>query len=237
MPPEEPTMALSAEGYTELPPGKIAAVVTFLEMREPPARPVRPAGPFGLTLIGDDIERYRALFRRIGAPWLWFSRLVMPEPELRAILADPAVEALALRAGDADIGLLELDFRHQGACEIAFLGVAPEAIGTGAGRFLIETRSSGPGRGRSSRMRIRIARSPAARRSSRAAARRRRSRASPRRTAASATTIRATSRARSRAIPRRSGSIRNTPIRIGGAPTSTWIGRPGTRPSPTTPRR
>src|SRR4051794_1160659 len=98
MPPEEPTMALSAEGYTDLPPGKIAAVVTFLEMRERPLRPVRPAGPFGLTPIGDDIERYRALFRRVGAPWLWFSRLVMPEPELRAILADPAIEALALRA-------------------------------------------------------------------------------------------------------------------------------------------
>ena len=136
---EEPATAPGAAGYTDLPPGKIAAVVTFLEMREPPLRPVRPAGPFGLTPIGDDIERYRALFRRVGAPWLWFSRLVMPEPELRAILADPAVEALALRAGDADIGLLELDFRHAGACEIAFLGVVPEAIGTGAGRFLIET--------------------------------------------------------------------------------------------------
>jgi GNAT superfamily N-acetyltransferase len=139
MPPQEPTMALSAEGYADLPPGKIAAVVTFLEMRERPLRPVTPAGPFGLTPIGDDTDRYRALFRRVGAPWLWFSRLVMPEPELRAILDDPAVEPLALRAGDADIGLLELDFRHAGACEIAFLGIAPEAIGTGAGRFLIET--------------------------------------------------------------------------------------------------
>ena len=39
MPPQEPPMALSAEGYTDLPPAKIAAVVTFLEMREPPAPP------------------------------------------------------------------------------------------------------------------------------------------------------------------------------------------------------
>jgi ribosomal protein S18 acetylase RimI-like enzyme len=47
---------------------------------------------------------------------------------------------LALRAGQGgseDIGLLELDFRRPGACELAFLGVVPEAIGSGAGRFLI----------------------------------------------------------------------------------------------------
>jgi GNAT superfamily N-acetyltransferase len=131
--------AADADGLTELPPGKIAAVVTFLEMRRRPAHASPPGGPFAIEPVGRDLARYRALFRRVGEPWLWFSRLVMPEPELRAILADPAVEAFALRAESADAGILELDFRQEGACEIAFLGVVPSAIGTGAGRFLIES--------------------------------------------------------------------------------------------------
>ncbi|HEX8166050.1 MAG TPA: GNAT family N-acetyltransferase [Beijerinckiaceae bacterium] len=129
------------DGLADLPPGRIAAVVTFLEMRRPPDPSAAPAGPWELAPIGRDLRRYRALFRRVGEPWLWFSRLVMPEPELQGILDDPAVEAFALRAGGAgaglDIGLLELDFRRAGECELAFLGLVPEAIGSGAGRFLI----------------------------------------------------------------------------------------------------
>ena len=123
-------------GLADLPPGKIAAVVTFLDMREPPALPPA-AGEWALDPIGPDLNRYRALFRRVGEPWLWFSRLVMPEAELRAILSDVRIDAFALRAGGEDVGLLELDFRTPGECELAFLGVVPEKIGSGAGRFLI----------------------------------------------------------------------------------------------------
>ena len=125
--------------YEPVADSELVALVTFLEMAARSDAPVPPSTLRLRRMQPPMLNEYRALFRRVGAPWLWFSRLVMPEPELRAILADPAVEALALRAGDADIGLLELDFRHAGACEIAFLGLVPEAIGTGAGRFLIET--------------------------------------------------------------------------------------------------
>jgi GNAT superfamily N-acetyltransferase len=39
--------------------------------------------------------------------------------------------------GPDTIGLLELDFRQDGACELSFFGVVPQAIGIGAGRFLM----------------------------------------------------------------------------------------------------
>lgn len=130
-----------ADGHTDLPPGKIAAVVTYLEMRQPPRRSLVSASASAMKLepIGADIDRYRALYRRVGEPWLWFSRLLMPEAELRAILASPDVEASALRHRGEDIGLLELDFRQADECELSFLGLVPEAIGAGAGRFLIES--------------------------------------------------------------------------------------------------
>lgn len=134
----EPSVALNLNGYTELPPGKIAAVVTYLQMGRPasPSDPAeRPEG-WALERLAE-ADRYRRLYRRIGEPWLWFSRNAMPEEDLAAILADPRVEAYALTDGTQDVGLLELDFRPEGEAELAFLGLAPGAIGRGAGRYLI----------------------------------------------------------------------------------------------------
>jgi ribosomal protein S18 acetylase RimI-like enzyme len=131
-------LALNLDGYTPLPPGKIAAVVTYLEMRERPRLPrlQKPEG-WSLHRVNRDRDRYRALFRRIGEPWLWFSRVAMPDEALARILDDPRVEAFALNDGGADIGLLELDFRPRREAELSFLGVAPDSIGRGAGRFLM----------------------------------------------------------------------------------------------------
>ncbi len=130
---------LNLDGYTDLPPGKVAAIVTYLEMREPPRLPgaSTPAG-WSLQPIGADIARYRTLYRRIGEPWLWFSRTMMPDDELAAIISDPRVEAFALHDGAGDIGLLELDFRPEAEVELAFLGLVPGTIGKGAGSFLIK---------------------------------------------------------------------------------------------------
>jgi GNAT superfamily N-acetyltransferase len=130
-------------GYSPLPPGMVANVVTSLEMTGRPApRPARPSADRFTVARWErpGIEPYRALYRRVGSDWLWFSRLFMDEGKLGAILTDPAVEVYRLRQAGAeqDIGLLELDFRQPGQCEIAFFGVVREAIGTGAGRFLME---------------------------------------------------------------------------------------------------
>ena len=130
--------ALNLNGYTDLPPGKIATIVTYLEMREPPHLPSiqRPEG-WTLQRIDHDRPRYRSLFRAVGEPWLWFSRAVLPDDKLAAILDDPKVEAFALHDGIGDVGLLELDFRADGEVELAFLGLVPGFIGQGAGRFLM----------------------------------------------------------------------------------------------------
>lgn len=127
-------------GYSAIAPGHIASVVTCLEMLERPE--LRPAQPFpdGVRLQcleHPDVATYRALFRAIGEDWLWFSRLIMPEEELRAILSDPLVEIFALRKDEADVGILELDFRERGSCELAFFGLTRDALGKGIGRALM----------------------------------------------------------------------------------------------------
>lgn len=134
------SLTISLSGTTDLPPGKIAAIVTSLEMT---ARPLVKADPPGTELLSlepigrDDVERYLAIYRGLGERWMWFSRLVKPVSELRAILADPAVLVFALRHEGRDVGLLELDFRVAGEGELAFFGLDDSIIGMGAGRWLM----------------------------------------------------------------------------------------------------
>ena len=122
------------DGYTDVPPGKIAAVVTYLQMTAPPAAEPRP---LDLVSLRGDPARYRALFRRVGEPWLWFSRAGLDDARLAAIVDHPDVEALALRVDGDDCGLLELDFREPGACELAYFGLVPGRTGQGLGRALM----------------------------------------------------------------------------------------------------
>jgi GNAT superfamily N-acetyltransferase len=124
---------------TSVPAGMVATIVTSLEMRERPKARILPAAPFRLTRWkAPSPEKYRALFRRVGEPWLWFSRLVMADSELIAIIHDPAVEIYAVedRRG-IEIGLLELDFRRAGEAEIGFFGFVPELAGKGHGDWLM----------------------------------------------------------------------------------------------------
>jgi GNAT superfamily N-acetyltransferase len=129
------------DGYTDLPPGKLAAVVTFLEMCDFPAglQPKAPAGLKVRRVEHPDPAWYRELFRKVGSPWLWFSRLRLSDAELVAVTHHPLIEVYVLEQDGDEAGLMELDFRQPAEVELAYLGIIPDCIGLGAGRFLIET--------------------------------------------------------------------------------------------------
>ena len=117
----------------------MAAVVTFLEMREKTAQQEVPASPLSLKRIENpQPDAYRTLFRQIGSPWLWFSRLVMNDAALAAIIQHPDVDLYAVvdEAG-REVGMLELDFRESGEGELSFVGLVPELSGQGHGRWLL----------------------------------------------------------------------------------------------------
>jgi GNAT superfamily N-acetyltransferase len=133
------TIALH-DGYTDVPRGKIAAVVTYLEMLARPAPGAEPTEiPWRLRRVSDpDADWFRSLYRRVGADWLWFSRLTLSDDVLCGIIRDAAVELYALEYQASDEGLLELDFRQAGECELSFFGVTAPLLGTGAGRWLMK---------------------------------------------------------------------------------------------------
>ena len=115
-------------------PAEIATIVTTLEMRERPRPRPMPGSPLQLVAWArPDPAKYRMLFQRVGAPWLWFSRLRMDDGELAAALAEVHV---VRDEADADCGLVELDFRSGGECLIRFLALAPKLAGRGHGRWL-----------------------------------------------------------------------------------------------------
>ncbi len=134
-----PELALP-NGYYELQPGKLANVVTCLEMLQRPARELKklPATCRLEEINPADLASYRALFRKIGEDWMWFSRVVMPDEKLRSILAHECVRSFALHDGKEAVGILELDFRDDGQCELAFFGLAKQAMGKGLGRSLMD---------------------------------------------------------------------------------------------------
>ena len=126
-------------GYSDVPDGKLASVVTCLEMLAKPALRVERADPSWelRRIVQPDPVWYRELFRRVGSEWLWYSRLVMPLRELEAILRNPGVEVYTFTVEGRGEGLLELDFRESGNCELSFYGLTEAVQGRGAGRWLM----------------------------------------------------------------------------------------------------
>lgn len=126
-------------GYSDVTAGQLATVVTCLEMRAMPVLRAEPEDPRRRLrpVLHPAVDWYRDLFRRVGAEWLWYSRLAMPTPDLESILNNPGVAVHALSIDGSDEGLLELDFRQAGSCELAFFGLTGAALGGGAGRWLM----------------------------------------------------------------------------------------------------
>ena len=125
------------DGTTDLPPGKIASVVTYLQMDRPGHVPV-PDDRIALArLRGGDAERYKAIYRRIGEAWFWFSRLGIDTAKLAAILDEPGIHAFAAEAAGQDAGLVEIDFRVPGEAELVYFGLTEPHVGKGLGRSLM----------------------------------------------------------------------------------------------------
>ena len=127
------------DGYSDISNGKVASVVTHLQMFERPAtRAARAESLWALRKIDVlDVERYRTLFRRIGEDWLWASRLSMSDEDLRNVLGNPLYEAYVFEREGQEEGLVELDFRVEGECELSFFGLTPAMVGQGAGRWMM----------------------------------------------------------------------------------------------------
>ncbi len=118
-------------------------VVTFLEMGARPGYP-RPHPPPGAPAVlipaeTPPVRYFLSLYDAVGADYDWTDLHVRPPAEIEAFLHDPAVMLYTLLRTGWPHGFFLLDARTEGRCNLAYFGLVPEAIGTGLGRFLLET--------------------------------------------------------------------------------------------------
>jgi GNAT superfamily N-acetyltransferase len=123
------------DGYTDLAPGKLASVVTYLEMLQRPALSDVSSSPVQLRHVENpELSWYRAIFRRAGAQWLWFSRLEMTDAQLAAVLQNTNIEFFLAESAGSEIGMAELDRSQSPDVEITSFALFSEAIGKGLGK-------------------------------------------------------------------------------------------------------
>jgi GNAT superfamily N-acetyltransferase len=125
-------MLINDSGYTDIPHGKLVNIATSLEIFTNP--PSKRADLLLQRVINPEIDDYLSRFRAIGEEWLWFSRLILPREKLETILNAKTTHVFYLE----NKGLLELDFRVAGECEIAYFGLKNEATGQGLGKCLMQ---------------------------------------------------------------------------------------------------
>ena len=76
---------------------------------------------------------FRYLYREVGRQWHWLDRLDWTDEQVQAYLAQPGIEILGLFRHGAPAGYAELHRGADGAVEIVYFGLMPEAIGVGVG--------------------------------------------------------------------------------------------------------
>lgn len=114
--------------------------VTHLDMSAEP-RLLNAAPPKGkYALVRADkppVHFYRYLYDTIGRDYTWVSRRKLSDDALRQIIHHDDVEIYVLWLNGAPAGFTEIDFRMMPDADLCFLGIMPDFIGLGLGRFLL----------------------------------------------------------------------------------------------------
>jgi len=128
-------MALKKPGDT------VPYTITHLEMTARPAAPI-PHVPTGspLALIAAEnppVDYFLYLYSAVGADYEWTDWLDATRQQQEAFVSNPKVELFTLLVDGWPGGFFALDTRRPGACDLAFFGLVPQAIGRGlSGWFL-----------------------------------------------------------------------------------------------------
>jgi GNAT superfamily N-acetyltransferase len=117
------------------PVARVGVTVTFLRMDRRPDddAPLLPAGMRLEQVAACSVAFYRYLYNTVGADYVWWLRRTVPDGELAALLAEPAVSIHVLYQGGQPAGFFELDARAWPSVNLSYFGLMPHMIGHGAG--------------------------------------------------------------------------------------------------------
>ena len=116
------------------------AVRTYLQMHSRSELQPAPC-PSPATAV-EPVEQcppalWRRLYTEVGREYHWIDRLQWTDGEIARYLADPGLELWIMREAGEPAGYFELRRHVDGAVEIAYFGLMPQAIGRGLGKYLL----------------------------------------------------------------------------------------------------
>ncbi len=117
--------------------------VTYLEMTARPTydRPSIPLGPPTALLRAEEppVWYFLDLYRAVGQDYEWTDKFDEDPGNLKAYVQDPNMHLYTLMRTGWPAGFFMLDFRQAGACDLAYFGLVPDALGLGLGGYLLKT--------------------------------------------------------------------------------------------------
>ena len=115
-------------------------ITTYLEMTSPSSFApsfVQAADIEIVKMEMPDLGFYKFLYQSVGEEWAWRDRLVMPNAELRKVLASEKTQVHVLYVSGSPGGYVEL-FQHEDrSVEIMYFGLRRDYMGRGLGKHLL----------------------------------------------------------------------------------------------------
>lgn len=111
----------------------------YLEMFADPKIEVAPPRP-GLSITHvpkPPVHFYRYLYNTIEEGYNWHERKSLTDADLAAVIHDPLVEVYILHADGLPAGFVELDRRNKDEIEVAWVGIMPNFLGQGLGKYMV----------------------------------------------------------------------------------------------------
>ena len=120
----------------------LTTVVTYLEMLEPPKRPLVPPPPkLKLALLRAEtpsVAFSRFLYDTTGRPWWWYERKEWSDERLSELIQHERYDTYVLYLAGTPAGYFELDRIDPAIVELAYFGIMPEFIGQRLGPYLLD---------------------------------------------------------------------------------------------------
>lgn len=118
-------------------------VVTYLEMYDRPGfdHPSVPPGPPSALIHAQNppLWYFLTLYDAVGRDYAWRDLHERDQAEVAAFIADKDVTLYTFLRDGWPHGFFLLDHRKAGVCELAYLGLVPEAVGQGLSNYLLRT--------------------------------------------------------------------------------------------------
>ena len=117
---------------------KIPVKTTYMEMTEEPTIKLEEKKWATLTHYDEpNLNFYREIYKKVGEKWGWAGRLVLNDEELKKIINEEDNQFYYLSDKENLVGFFELKKDSSDSVELVYLGLVPEYIGKGFGKYLL----------------------------------------------------------------------------------------------------